>query len=322
MMSSKNPSTTSRITQPTESQTLQSTTGPAVAIMAAAIFLGLSLPALAQPDLQVAQGLTVINSGDTVDVGDVRVGEPASAVFTLRNNGDLPLSFSQPPVLFAGDLVGTAGLVGGTSAPESLSDVAPGGFAVLAISFQVLSAGQVSLEAILGSNDPDGFLHQIVLQANGIEPEMAVSVNGTAVQSRDVVDFGNADLGTEFLVDILIENTGDATLNVEEVLLDLSDDGGAGLDNTVPLTIEAGQSATIPMTLTVVQQGEQITQVNLTNDGAVSPFVLVFRANGVPPPPPPAPGVACGGIPAPFLPMALLGLVALKLSFTRTRRRN
>ncbi len=300
---------------------LRSRGGPRVTTVAATTCLLLAVSAYAQPDLQVAQGLTAINSGDTVDLGDVRVGEQATALFTLRNNGDLPLTFSDPPIVFLGDLTGTAGLIGGTSAPASLSDVAPGGFAVLALVFEVLSPGPVSVRVVIGSNDPDGFLHEIVLQANGLQPAMAASVDGASVASGDTVDLGNLNVGQQVQVDLLVENTGDAALNVQEVLMGLSNDGGAGLDNTVPLAVEAGQSATIPLTLTSVQEGEQVTQVSLLNDSAENPFIIFLRAAGVAPAPPPAPSGPCGGGAAPLLPMILLALTVMKLSLARTPRR-
>jgi len=272
-------------------------------------------PASGQPQLFITEGLTLINPGDGHDLGDVRVGELAGEAFTLRNNGDELLEFGQPPVALGGDPTGTIGVIGGSSAPGALLNIAPGAFGVMPLGFRVLSAGEVSVDVLVQSNDPDNPLFLFVLQANGIQPVMAVSVDGTDVDSGNTVDLGDIEVGQEVQVDLLVQNTGDATLNVEKVLMDLKGDGGASLANTVPVAIEEGQSRTIPITFMAVQEGEQVAQLSLLNDSDQNPYVVLLRANGL------AldqnrPIGPCGFGTAPVLPMVLLGLVALKLFTT------
>jgi hypothetical protein len=279
--------------------------------------LVLASPALAQPQLLVTDALTLINSGDSIDLGDVRVGELTGKLLTLRSAGDEPLQFGQPPVVFGGNPTGTIGIIGATSAPANLGNIQPGGLGVLPLGLQVLTAGQVSLDVIVQSNDPDNPQYKLVLQANGIQPVMAMSVDGTDVDSGDTVDLGDIEVGQEIQVDLLVQNTGDATLNVQKVVMDLSGDGGASLTNTVPLAIEEAQSSAIPVTYTSIQEGEQVTQLSLLNDSDQNPYVVLLRANGLPA----GQNGPCGFGTAPVLPMTLLGLVALRFCAAGQPRR-
>ncbi len=284
------------------------------------LLLILVVPVAGQPGLLVTEGLTTINSGDTHDLGDVLVGSTAGVALVLRSNGDEDLVFGQPPVAFGGAPTGSIGVIGGTSAPSSLTDLPPGNFTVLPLSVRVLSAGEVSVNALIASNDPDNPLYLIVLEASGVQPVIALNVDGTDVESGDTVDLGDVTVGESVQVNLQVDNTGDATLNVEKVLLDLGGALGAGLANTVPVAIEAGQTTTIPVTFTANEEGEQVTQLSLLNDTAQNPFVVVLRANGLTVQNGQA--GACGFGAVPVLPLVLLGLTMMRFrGGGRSRRR-
>ena len=101
-----------------------------VARRAGSILLALVASATAQPQLTVNSGLTLIDSEDTFDLGDVLVGDAVGVALTVRNTGDETLVFDQPPVALGEAATGTIGLFEG-SLPDALNDIPARGFGVL-----------------------------------------------------------------------------------------------------------------------------------------------------------------------------------------------
>ncbi len=130
--------------------------------------------------LQISQGTTLIEDGDTIFFGSAEVGDTAGVALTLRNVGNVALTFTtQVP------LVGPA--ANDFTLGELPPQVAPGGFGIFGMNFSPNSNGTRTAFITISSNDPLQPNVNLTLMGIGALPITDCNGNGT----DDATDIAN-----------------------------------------------------------------------------------------------------------------------------------
>ncbi|MGB0715194.1 MAG: choice-of-anchor D domain-containing protein [Phycisphaerae bacterium] len=194
-------------------QTAQRVSGNAVSVHVFLAAFAYSLVAAAQlqaaPILSVSQGLNPIESGGAFDVGTVTADQGVSEAFTIRNFGDQLLVMNDAGVSVINGQIANLDVVQSNS-------VQPGGFAVLAIGFDVLTPGPFQVNVILPNNDPDNANFTFSITGVLATPILAIADGLTEIENGDVVDLGTANLDQTLGVALTVRNFGDADLELSQ----------------------------------------------------------------------------------------------------------
>lgn len=158
-----------------------------------------------------------IVSGDTLDLGEVLIGNSNSLPLILRNNGDGALVFPvEDPFM---EVVNPFSVV----FPSDFdNEINPNISLAFPISFSPTEAGAFFQEVTLLTNDLDAAQIDFVLKGTGIAPTATLEIT----QSEDLletgytVDFGNVEVGMETVEQFAISNLGNIPLLVTGIALD------------------------------------------------------------------------------------------------------
>ncbi len=142
----------------------------------------------------------------SIDFGNVRLGDTPTDTVRIENTGSGILT------------LGTATINGNASftleTAASGATIAPGNALTLTIAYQPSEVGESVATLDISSDASNEANSSVDLSGNGIpvpEPEMSVSPNS--------VNLGNVEIGDTQTDDITIENTGNAPLNLTEIVL-------------------------------------------------------------------------------------------------------
>lgn len=230
----------------------------------------------ADPDMVVVDGLTLINDGDLVLFDQAEIGENSGKLLTIRNDGAGPLVFNGAPTVNG---PGAADFeLGGLPA-----EVAPGTFAVLSVTFAPVATGERVAVLSIPSNDPDAPDFSFIIRGTGLEPsvpEIEATFDGAALADNDTLDLGEFEVGESVELDLVLRNTGNASLTV----LGTSRFDGPSSDefeivSGVPVTIAPNQSRTVTVSFTASASGARQAQLKLFNNSAINPLRLNFVAD-------------------------------------------
>lgn len=202
---------------------------------------------MGNPTVEVPVTLTVIDdstgaiietdpeNGETIDFGQVTIGESGDATVTISNVGDQPLivaQFETSDETFSSDAVLPL-------------EIAPGGSEEVTVSFTPDEEGVVNAELGILSNDTqDNDEIVIFLTGEGIEDVVDPSdltfilINATTdtpigpVVDGDVINLGDFPANTTFNIEVL---TGD--LDAGSVIFDFNGDTGFRTENVAPYAL-------------------------------------------------------------------------------------
>ncbi|MEL6484884.1 MAG: choice-of-anchor D domain-containing protein, partial [Bacteroidota bacterium] len=202
---------------------------------------------MGNPTVEVPVTLTVIDestgaiietdpeNGETIDFGQVTIGESGDATVTISNVGDQPLIVAQ---------FETSDETFSSDAALPL-EIAPGESEEVTVSFTPDEEGVVNAElAILSNDTQDNDEIVIFLTGEGIEDVVDPSdltfvlINATTdtpigpVVDGDVVNLGDFPDNTTFNIEVL---TGD--LNARSVIFDFNGDNGFRTENVAPYAL-------------------------------------------------------------------------------------
>jgi len=175
------------------------------------------LPSTANPEVDVERSGT--DNVHSHAFGQVTLGQSASQVFTVRNEGDAPLTVSQASGL------GTPFSINPVNGSGTGDDwvVDAGSTRQFTVTYQPTASGGHNATLTLASNDDDEGSYQISFTGTGVAAaEIEVKQNTTLIaDNSSVFDFGSVlegSGGREFI--FTINNVGDLNLTVGSVLLD------------------------------------------------------------------------------------------------------
>ncbi len=155
--------------------------------------------------------------------------------FTITNEGDASLQL-------------TSVELDDPNAPFSLSAlgtvlVEPGGSTAFSVTFQPITAEEVSATVFVQSNDPDEPNVPVALTGSGIAPQIELDPSD--------YDFGNPDIGCDSQVPMQIRNIGNADLIVTELRYvtaaesEISVDPNVSVNGPLPWTIPPGTDSSV-----------------------------------------------------------------------------
>jgi hypothetical protein len=214
----------------------------------------------------VRLGLPVPNIAVTPpshDYGAVTVGVTTSQSFTVENVGDADLNVSSTVIDGDPDFQIVAG--GGAFV------LAPGATEIIDVEFTPASAGAKSAELEIASDDPDTPLLAVALSGEGTPP----AAPNIAV-APPAHDFGALDLGAAATQGFVVENTGDASLDVTSSQITGADaaefqivsGGGA-------FTLAPGAQQVIDVEFAPGSAGPKSAALEIASNDADSPLVVV-----------------------------------------------
>jgi hypothetical protein len=213
----------------------------------------------------------VTASPNSVQFGSVNTGSIGTSQISLVNSASSPVVISQlgsSNVFFSAD--------GEGSLPLTL---AAGGTAVLNLHFAPATAGAASGILTISSNSLVSPSVTIQLSGTGQTPQS--SANPTLSINSSSVAFGNVAVGTPSTQAITLSSTGSTAVTVSGVSLT-----GAGFTDSgiaFPLTLNAGQSATLSLQFLPAATGAVTGQLTVnSNSSTDSAAVVALSGTGIP----------------------------------------
>jgi len=233
-----------------------------------------------EPDMDVQFGGTTIAVNGSRNLGSSDVSVTQNFVFTVNNNGNADLTFSDPVIsgidsgMFV--LVGTPG-----------STISASGSATFSIDFTPASAGVKEAQISITNDDPDSNPYVFRITATGVDvpaPDIEVRQGTTLLPhaGSEPFDFGNINQGfTSTTVTFTINNIGTAELNSLATTLSGADASLFTVSAPLTNTLAAGGSTTFTMTFTPDSDGDKTATVEIANNTGTNPYTFTVTGTGV-----------------------------------------
>lgn len=218
-----------------------------------------------------------ISDGSSVQFGQVNTGNSSPVTLWLINGGPGLLEIGQISLAGPGASDYTFSLIG--------NPVAEGANASLVVAFNPSAAGLRQAVMTIPSNDPDQPNFSLILTGTGVVPAapvMIVRVNAFEVAHNGQADFGDIELGSSGTATVEIFNTGNAPLNVTNVIF-FGGSAAEFLTNLTQANIAPGASASLTVTTTPAAEGARTTKLRIYNNSATSPYQADLTVNSVQP---------------------------------------
>lgn len=212
-----------------------------------------------------AEGPKITVQPDSLDFGNVAVGESSERQVTVANGGDLALTVSaveMSSTLFA------------VISPPVPFTVAPGDRQVMTLGFTPSSVGPQSATARITSNDAAMPAIVLRLAGTGVQPIRRLSVSPASL------DFGRVAVGQSADQVLTLTNTGNATLVIEQVTI--SDSQFALQSPAFPLSLRPGAEVGAVIRFTPRAGGRQSALLTIRSNDSEQPTVtLPLSGEGV-----------------------------------------
>ena len=200
-------------------------------------------------------------SVNSLSFGTVGVQSTSTQTVTLTNTGTASLTISQISVAGAGFSLK------GPSLPVTL---APGHTTSLSVTFSPGAA-----EAASGT--------MTVVSADLVSP-VVLTLSGTGATSQlsatpSSVSFGSVALGDHAILPALLASTGSESVTISQITI-----AGAGFtlgSVALPLTLAAGQSASVSITFAPAATGAVTGTLTVSSSAAGSPLMLALTGTGI-----------------------------------------
>jgi hypothetical protein len=225
---------------------------------------GTGVAAAAAPPTTGVAGLSVSTS--TVAFGSVTVGTPSVQPVTLTSSGTAAV------IVSGATLSGTGfTLSGATTFPLTLNS---GQTATLNLQFDPTVAGAAAGNLTIASNSQASPSDVVQLTGTGVAAAAppTTGVPGLTV-STSTVAFGSVAVGTPSIQPVTLTSSGTAAVIVSGATL--SGTGFTESGVTFPLTLNAGQTATLNLQFDPTVTGAATGNLTITSDSQASPSDIV-----------------------------------------------
>jgi hypothetical protein len=211
----------------------------------------------------------------SLSFGDVVLGQAATLAAQVRNTGAATLN-----VTSLARCAGTSTSFDFT--PAAPFSVAPGQSATVSVTYRPTVAGSESGCLAVTSNDPASATVNLGLSGSGI----AQAVPALAL-APSALSFGSVAVGSAASQEVQVRNTGTGSLAVSRISLCSGTPSTFSWSPAAPLTVAAGESATVTVTFepTAVGPSEGCLAVE-SNDAAIPTANLAVTGAGTQPPVP------------------------------------
>ncbi len=116
----------------------------------------------------------------------------------------------------------------------------------------------------------------VVLIVSAGMPEMEVKKDGTAQVDGATLAFPNVAIGTEEIRQLVITNTGDAPLVIDDLIVT----GDYILQDNIPPPIDPGTSVTVNIGFSPEHTGKRVGTLTILSNGSVPSFVINLEGEG------------------------------------------
>src|SRR5579875_1326271 len=205
-------------------------------------------------------GLEALGSVNPASVafGNVVVGSSNSAVVTIKNTGNVTLSFSQVSVSGSGFSI--SGL--------STSSTIPAG-------------GSLNFDAVFTPVSATSASGSITLATNGSPAQIAIPLTGTgtaAAQTLSVssssLSFGNVQVGSTSTLTATITNSGNSNVSISGVTVSGAGYTASGV--TSGMVLSPNQSATLTINFAPMSLGSDPGTISITSNATNSPTTILL----------------------------------------------
>lgn len=193
----------------------------------------------------------------SVNFGQVAVGKQATQSISISNTGNTALNITQVK------LSNSQFTVSGITTPMALAVGQTGSFTV---GVTPTAAGAVS-GTLTATGDSGSAPVTVNLSATAVSSEPQLSVSPTSI------NFGSVSTGQKATSNLVLSNTGSASLTVSLLTLTGNDFTVSGI--TTPATISAGQSAQAVLTFSPTVAGSVTGNLAITSNDPVNPTLNV-----------------------------------------------
>jgi endo-1,4-beta-D-glucanase Y len=228
-----------------------------------------------QQDINIRVSTTDVPSGTTYDFQNVIQSGNKVVTFTIENKGFNTLNLTGTPRVAISGTNAALFTINQTSVGASLAGNSSTTFTV---TFAPGSTGLKTATISIASNDPNENPYTINLVGTGTvtatAPKISVSYNGTAVTNNGTAtNLGTISTTSNLTVPVVIQNTGDAPLNVSTVT-----PTGTGISVVAPLPtlVAIGAYDTIWVRLTSATAATVSGYITINNDDVTN---AAFRVN-------------------------------------------
>ncbi len=198
----------------------------------------------------------------TVGFGNVIVGANGTSSITLTNSGSASISISQANVSGAGFSIS------GMATPMT---IAAGQGASFTAKFAPTSAGAASGSISVTSNSPNSPL-VISLTGAGVASQAQITINPTSIS------FGSQTVGSSMSQTVSLSNPGNAALTISQ--LAVSGPGYKVNGPTMPMTINAGSSASFSAIFAPTSAGSASGSISVVSNAVGSPATIAMSGTG------------------------------------------
>ena len=213
----------------------------------------------------------IVATPDSVAFGNVRVGNDSLFTLLLTNTGTADLRISDTTI--TGPQPGLFAIQNNPTLPLIIAPGSPG-FPLL-MRFTPQNLGAVAAELSLTSNDPLNPKYRVPLTGTGAYPDIDFL--------QDSVDFGNALVNGDTLVELPIYNRGGVALNLTDISV-FGDKSAFSVDTThsIPLSISANDSLILKLHFSPDSLGSFADSLQIVSDDPDEPVVkFVLSGYGV-----------------------------------------
>ena len=221
----------------------------------------------------VANGASSASTGSftaspaTVAFGSVTVGSPATSKVSLVNSGSNPVVISKLTVSntsFSFDGEGTLPLTLAANSTTTLN-----------VHFGPSTAGSATGQLVITSNSLISPSTTVQMSGTGVTGTAGLTVNSSSVS------FGNVAVGTPSTQSVTLTSSGTGAVIVSGV--SMSGTGFTESGATFPLTLNAGQTATLSLQFEPTATGAATGKLTITsNASSNSTAVVALSGTGVP----------------------------------------
>jgi len=229
--------------------------------------------------LELSQDNTVIASNyiTPFDFGRTVLGGSASLVFTITNNGNIPLILTGTPAVSSSSGVFTV-----TTQPANTT-INPATTVQFIIQYTPILE-QEDTGAITITNDSNDTLFVLNVKGTGYvkRPQISVFYGNTEIPQYGTINAGDVEINQSKDITVIIRNTGEELLTVDQGNITISDeDADVFTRVTNPAAnVSAGGQTQFVIRCTPDAEGEyQATLTIPTNDSFRTPYIIYLQAN-------------------------------------------
>jgi uncharacterized membrane protein len=197
----------------------------------------------------------------SLSFGNVTIGNPSAATFTISNGGTATLT-------------GTVARASGTSteyvaSPSSFS-VAPGLSQVVTVTYTPVDTSTDGGAIVVASNDLASPSVSVMISGTGVNaPAPAIALSPTSLT------FGTVTAGGSASLPVRVQNTGTASLSVTQIARCASPATSAEFSwsPAAPFTVAAGGSTTVTVTYTPTAAGADAGCIAFSSNAQANPVI-------------------------------------------------